>query len=279
MDFCHIAPTPHLDLVKNRRACLTLAHLIDENFDKDNYDASYADWYKNNPHKINIMDNSGFELYKTGQMMYPGDQLVDLAGQVNATHIVIPDHPDHPSMVGIDEARRYAPVFKEAGFGTFFVPQSTIGDLEDLLTSFALYFGFCHSLPMLILEFKEFKNDTFTKFYVKTLPFTILSVIFGFILYIFNNELLSSEAPVVIDFHATWCGPCKVLSPILEELSSEVDGVEFVKLDVDQHPEIAGANSVMGVPTVVMLKGGEVKERFVGVQPKEVIKEKVSALI
>ncbi len=93
------------------------------------------------------------------------------------------------------------------------------------------------------------------------------------------SELLSSEAPVVIDFHATWCGPCKVLSPILEELSSEVDGVEFVKLDVDQHPEIAGANGVMGVPTVVMLKGGEVKERFVGVQPKEVIKAKVSALI
>ena len=93
------------------------------------------------------------------------------------------------------------------------------------------------------------------------------------------SELLNSDSPVVIDFHATWCGPCKVLSPILEELSSEVDGVEFVKLDVDQHPDIAGANGVMGVPTVVMLKGGEVKERFVGVQPKEVIKEKVTALI
>ena len=92
------------------------------------------------------------------------------------------------------------------------------------------------------------------------------------------SELLNSDSPVVIDFHATWCGPCKVLSPILEELSSEVE-VEFVKLDVDQHPDIAGANGVMGVPTVVMLKGGEVKERFVGVQPKEVIKEKVSLLI
>ena len=92
-------------------------------------------------------------------------------------------------------------------------------------------------------------------------------------------ELIKSDSPVVIDFHATWCGPCKVLSPILEELSDEVDGVEFVKLDVDQHPEIAGANGVMGVPTVVMLKGGEVKERFVGVQPKEIIKDKVSALI
>ena len=92
-------------------------------------------------------------------------------------------------------------------------------------------------------------------------------------------EIINSSSPVVIDFHATWCGPCKVLSPILEELNDEIEGVEFVKLDVDQHPEIAGANGVMGVPTVVMLKGGEVKERFVGVQPKEVIKEKVSALI
>jgi thioredoxin 1 len=89
--------------------------------------------------------------------------------------------------------------------------------------------------------------------------------------------LQNSENPVVIDFHATWCGPCKVLSPILEELESEVENVDFVKLDVDQYPEIAGANQVMGVPTVV-LKDGEVKERFVGVQPKETIKEKITAL-
>ena len=90
--------------------------------------------------------------------------------------------------------------------------------------------------------------------------------------------LQNSENPVVIDFHATWCGPCKVLSPILEELESEVENVDFVKLDVDQYPEIAGANQVMGVPTVVILKDGEVKERFVGVQPKETIKEKITAL-
>jgi thioredoxin 1 len=87
-------------------------------------------------------------------------------------------------------------------------------------------------------------------------------------------ELIKSDSPVVIDFHATWCGPCKVLSPILEELSDEVDGVEFVKLDVDQHPEIAGANGVMGVPTVVMLKGGEVKERFVVFNQKKLLKIK-----
>ena len=93
------------------------------------------------------------------------------------------------------------------------------------------------------------------------------------------SELMNSEDAVVIDFHATWCGPCKVLSPILEELEDEVNGVKFVKLDVDQHPDIAGPNGVMGVPTVVMLKSGEVKERFVGVQPKEIIKEKISTLI
>ena len=82
----------------------------------------------------------------------------------------------------------------------------------------------------------------------------------------------------VIDFHATWCGPCKILSPILEELQGEMNDVEFVKLDVDQFPEISGANQVMGVPTVVILKDGEIKERFVGVQPKEVIKEKILAI-
>ncbi len=91
-------------------------------------------------------------------------------------------------------------------------------------------------------------------------------------------EIVNSSNTVVIDFHATWCGPCKVLSPILEELNDEIEGVEFVKLDVDQHPQIAGQNQVMGVPTVLILKNGEIKDRFVGVQPKEVIKEKIASL-
>ena len=92
------------------------------------------------------------------------------------------------------------------------------------------------------------------------------------------EQIKDSKNTVVIDFHATWCGPCKVLSPILEELDDEIEGVEFVKLDVDQHPQIAGQNQVMGVPTVVILKDGEIKDRFVGVQPKEVIKEKIASL-
>jgi len=70
----------------------------------------------------------------------------------------------------------------------------------DLLTSFALYFGFCHSLPMLMLEFKELKSDNFIKFYLKTLPFTILSLVFGFLLYHFNNDLLTSDNLILFVF-------------------------------------------------------------------------------
>ena len=131
MKFCHIAPVAHLDLVKDRSAHLTLAHLIDEGHQ------DYIDFYKNQKFDINIMDNSAFELYKAQLPMFDPQKLVGLAQQVNATHIVLPDHPSHPSMVGIDDAKRYAPIFKEAGFGTFFVPQSDVLDLEDLITSFA----------------------------------------------------------------------------------------------------------------------------------------------
>ena len=92
------------------------------------------------------------------------------------------------------------------------------------------------------------------------------------------EQLKESTNPIVIDFHATWCGPCKILSPILEELQEEMEEVEFVKLDVDQFPQISGANQVMGVPTVVIMKDGEIKDKFVGVQPKETIKEKILAI-
>ena len=131
MKFCHIAPVAHLDLVKDRSAHLTLAHLIDEGHQ------DYIDFYQNEKFDINIMDNTAFELYKAQLPMFDPQKLVGLAQQVNATHIVLPDHPSHPSMVGIDDAKRYAPIFKEAGFGTFFVPQSDVLDLEDLITSFA----------------------------------------------------------------------------------------------------------------------------------------------
>ena len=92
------------------------------------------------------------------------------------------------------------------------------------------------------------------------------------------NELITGESLVVVDFHADWCGPCKVLSPILDELDSEIDNVEFVKLNVDNYPELSGSYGIMAVPTVIMFQNGEMKDRFSGVQPKEVISEKVVAL-
>ena len=133
MKFCHIAPVPHLDIVKDQQTHLTLAHIAAENVE-------YCEFYKEigkNPGTVNIMDNSGFEMFKAGMPNFPPEELVGLAKKVDADYIVIPDYPDHPSMVGIDDARRYAPIFKEEGFGTFFVPQSVKGDLEDLILSFA----------------------------------------------------------------------------------------------------------------------------------------------
>ena len=92
------------------------------------------------------------------------------------------------------------------------------------------------------------------------------------------NEMIKGDVPVVVDFHADWCGPCKVLSPILDELDDEIENVEFVKINVDDYPELSGSYGIMAVPTVIMFQNGEVKDRFSGVQPKETILEKVSAL-
>ena len=141
MKFCHITPVDHLDLVKGREAHLTLAHIVSgmegTPEQQKKYCAFYAQEKLSNDNYINIMDNSAFELYKCQMPMFNPEELLDLAKAVSATHIVLPDHPAHPSMVTIDDAKRYAPIFKEAGFGTFFVPQSDIGDLEDLITAFA----------------------------------------------------------------------------------------------------------------------------------------------
>ena len=147
MNFCHIAPTPHLNLVCDSEYHLTLAHIIyDEmqnggeikpGYKGKNEEKTYTNFYSRRASSLNIMDNGAFELYKTGEQMFPAELLIQMGSSVNANYIVLPDYPAHPSMVGIDEAKQYAPKFRDAGFGTFFVPQSDIGDLEDLITSFA----------------------------------------------------------------------------------------------------------------------------------------------
>lgn len=96
----------------------------------------------------------------------------------------------------------------------------------------------------------------------------------------FEAEVIKSETPVLVDFFAEWCGPCKMLAPIIEELTSEYEGkVKIVKLNVDETQETASKYQVMSIPTLIFFKGGEVVEKLVGFQSKEVLKDKLDAII
>ncbi len=93
----------------------------------------------------------------------------------------------------------------------------------------------------------------------------------------FASQVLQAERPVLVDFSAVWCGPCKMLEPVVEELAAEWDGkMEVVKIDVDHNPDVAGMFMVMGVPTLLLFKEGKPVERLVGYQPKERIVKKLS---
>ncbi len=96
----------------------------------------------------------------------------------------------------------------------------------------------------------------------------------------FDSEVLKATTPVVVDFSATWCGPCKRLAPIVEDLAKEYDGkVKIAKLDIDGSPESAQKFRVMSVPTVLFFKGGKQVDMVVGLQPKDALKKKIDALL
>jgi thioredoxin 1 len=96
----------------------------------------------------------------------------------------------------------------------------------------------------------------------------------------FNKEVLESELPVVVDFSATWCGPCHRLTPIIEELAKDYAGkVKVGKVDIDQNQETAGAYDIMNVPTVLFFKGGKRVDSVLGLNAKSVYKSKIDALV
>ncbi len=94
------------------------------------------------------------------------------------------------------------------------------------------------------------------------------------------NDAIQGEQPVVVDFWAAWCMPCKIFAPVLEELSDEMDGqVTFGKVNIDEVGELAQEYSVSSIPTVVVFQKGKELERMVGVRPKEEVREKLSKLL
>ncbi len=93
----------------------------------------------------------------------------------------------------------------------------------------------------------------------------------------FNNTVESGV--VVVDFFATWCGPCKMLSPVIDELSGELENVNFVKVDIDQSMDLAQKFKIVSVPTLKVFKNGEEVDTLMGFMPKEVLKSKVEAHI
>ena len=96
----------------------------------------------------------------------------------------------------------------------------------------------------------------------------------------FEEIVLNSDKPVLIDFWAAWCGPCRMLAPIVKDLAEEFEGKAIVgKLDIDTHKEFATKYGVRNIPTVLIFKNGEVVEKQVGVAPKNVYSQKLEAII
>ena len=88
----------------------------------------------------------------------------------------------------------------------------------------------------------------------------------------FNEEVLSSSKPVLIDFNANWCGPCRMLGPILEEISNEIDNVKIVSVNIDNEEDLARQYGVMSIPCLVLIENGQEKRRSVGLMPKDDVK-------
>lgn len=95
----------------------------------------------------------------------------------------------------------------------------------------------------------------------------------------FQEEALESNIPVIVDFYADWCGPCKMMAPIIDQLATEYEGkVKIGKVNTDENRAIASKYNIMSIPTIIFIKDGEVVETSVGALPKQVLEQKIATL-